>query len=166
MTDGKTLCQWVWEGRPTDRWTQKTCPRRNPPRNKLDWPTWRHYLAMIGVNPSSKKWTVPLGNWIHPIPIRWKYCYSREEDVVLSRHGSLFVSYIRLGTKPLTRSPSGKFVYAGIWKNILPKDTSRADFKKNESKTRTPVTNSYHNTKNGTHQAYNIFKQAQQFEAC
>ena len=37
MTDGKMICQWAWEGTQSDRWTRKTCVRRIPSKNQLNW---------------------------------------------------------------------------------------------------------------------------------
>ena len=133
-TDGKMICQWAWEGTQSDRWTRKTCSRRTPSRKQLNWKNWRHHLTLLGVNLSSKKWSAPLGKWLQSSSPRWKHLYSISEDVVLSKHGAVYVSYSRTGRRSSTRSLAGKFYNPMIWKKPSPSDLARADFYKKDNK--------------------------------
>ena len=127
-TDGKSIFQWAWEVSQSDRWTRKTCSRHITSKNQLNWKKWRHYLPLLGANLNSKKWSSPLGKWLHLPSPRWKHLYSILEDVVLSKHVAVYVSYSRTGRRSSTRSLAGKFSNPTIWRNPIPSDLARANF--------------------------------------
>ena len=129
-TDGTAIYKWAWEGTKPDRWIKQPSLRRNPERKQLNWKLWKYHLTLLGMNPISKKWNKPLGDWLHSNCQTWKYLYSKSHDTIFAKHGELYMAFSRSQQRRPSRSYSGKFSNPLIWYLHLPSDILRANFHK------------------------------------
>ena len=125
--DGTSISRWAWEGRADPGRTPGVGWPRKPRLTRGNWAQWQRALLPLLRSARSLTLLQPLGTWLPPPPMEWKWFFSPGENRLFSKQGHVWRSFRRRPRRQGLRHVGGSFETIPGFCPVIPLDLEMAE---------------------------------------